>query len=76
MSISVRLNEAELNAVKSYAKSYDMTVSDLIRKAVLELVEDEYDLECYKQAIAEYETNPKTYSLDEVIESYGKDDDE
>lgn len=28
--------------------------------------EDEYDLECYKKAVEEYNINPKTYTLNEV----------
>ena len=31
-----------------------ISLSDLIRNAVLEKIEDEYDLECYNKAIEEY----------------------
>lgn len=71
MSVSIRFNDSELEAVKDYAKAYNMTLSECIRKAVLDLVEDEYDLEAYKKAKAEFEKDPVTYTLDEVIARYG-----
>ena len=35
---------------------------------ILEKIEDEYDLECYKKAVEEYRKNPKTYTMEEVKE--------
>jgi len=49
-----------------------ISVSDLVRNALLEKIEDEYDLECYKKAIEEYNKNPKTYTLEEVKERLEK----
>lgn len=66
MTISVRLNDKETELIKAYAKINNISLSDLIRNAVLEKIENEYDLECYKRAIEEYKKNPKTYTLDEV----------
>lgn len=66
MTISVRLSEKDAELVKAYAKMNDISLSDLIRNAILEKIENEYDLECYEKAIKEYEKDPKTYTLDEV----------
>lgn len=66
MTISVRLNDKETELIKAYAKINNISLSDLIRNAVLEKIENEYDLECYKKAVEEYKKNPKTYTLDEV----------
>ena len=66
MTISVRLNNEETELIKAYAKLNNISLSDLIRKAVLEKIEEEFDLETYKKAIKEYEKNPKTYTLDEI----------
>lgn len=74
MSVSIRFSDSELEAVKDYAKAYGMTLSECIRKAVLELVEDEYDLEAYKEAKAEFEKDPVTYTLDEVMQHLGMKD--
>lgn len=42
------------------------SVTNVVRKAILEQIEDEYDLELYEKSMAEYRKNPVTYSLDEV----------
>ena len=71
MTISVRLNDEDTALIKSYANLKNMTVSDLIRKAVLEQIEDEYDLQVYEKAMAEHKQNPVTYSLNEIEKELG-----
>ena len=71
MTISVRLNDKDTELIKTYAEMNNITVSDLVRNAILEKIEDEYDLKCYEEAINEYKKNPKTYTLDEVKRELG-----
>ena len=71
MTISVRLNEKDTELIKAYAKINNISLSDLIRTAVLEKIEDEYYLECYNKAIREFKENPKTYTLEEIKEDLG-----
>ena len=71
MTISVRLNERDTKLIKAYADMNNISLSDLIRNAVLEKIENEYDLECYNNAIKEYKKNPKTYTMDEVKKELG-----
>ena len=71
MTISVRLNEEDTNLIKKYAEMNNITLSELIRNAILEKIEDEYDLKCYKEAMEEFKKNPKTYTLDEIEEELG-----
>ncbi len=66
MTISIRLNEEDAKLIKSYAKINKTTISEFVRKAVLEKIEDEYDLECYYKAMEEFKKNPKTYTHEEV----------
>lgn len=68
MTISVRLSDRDTELIKAYAEINNISLSDLIRNAVLEKIENEYDLECYKKAVEEYKKNPKTYTLEEVKE--------
>jgi len=68
MTISVRLSDKDTELIKAYAEMNNISLSDLIRNAVLEKIENEYDLDCYKKAIEEYKENPKTYTLNEVKE--------
>ena len=71
MNVSVRLNDEDTRLIKAYADMYGITVSELIRKSVLERIEDEFDLKLYNEAIEEYKKNPVSYSLDEVEKELG-----
>ena len=68
MIISLRLNTADSELVKAYAEMNGISVSELLRRSVMERIEDEFDLKAYEEAMAEYRKNPVTYSLEEVIE--------
>lgn len=71
MTISVRLNDKDTELIKAYAEINNISLSDLIRNAVLEKIENEYDIESYRKAIEEYKKNPKTYTLEEVKKEMG-----
>ena len=71
MTISLRLSEEDTKLIKDYAKVNNMSVSDLIRQAVIEKIEDEIDLAAYNKAIEAYRKNPKTYTLEEVEKEFG-----
>ncbi len=66
MTISLRLNEADTMLFKKYAEMHGITVSELVRSSVIERIEDEYDLEVYKEAMEEFKKNPVTYTHEEV----------
>ena len=76
MTISVRLNDKDTDLIKAYAKLNNISISDLVRKAILEKIEDEYDLECYYKAMEEYKKNPKTYTSEELKQMMELWDDE
>lgn len=71
MTISLRLSEEDTLLFKKYAKMHSITMSELIRRSVLEHIEDEYDLKTYKEAMSEYKSNPVTYTHDEVWAEVG-----
>lgn len=71
MTISVRLNAEDTALIKSYAALNNISLSDLVRTAVIEKIEDEFDLKCYEEAIKEYKENPVVYTLDEVERDLG-----
>ena len=71
MTISFRLSETDSVLFKKYAEMNGISVSELLRRSVLEHIEEEYDLQAYEEAIAEYHENPITYSLDEVEKELG-----
>ena len=71
MAISLRLSEEDTRLIKSYAAIHNVSVSELFRQAVIEKIEDEYDLKAYEKAMAEYKADPVTYSLDEAEKELG-----
>jgi len=71
MAISLRLTEEDAALVKNYAAMHNISLSDLFRQAVMEKIEDEYDLKAYEKAMAEYKADPVTYTLDEVEKELG-----
>jgi len=71
MTISLRLTDEETLIIKKYAELNRISVSELIRQAVMERIETEYDLELFEHVMAEYKNNPITYSLDAVEKELG-----
>lgn len=71
MTISLRLNDADTMLFKNYAELNGMTISELVRQSVIARIEDEYDLKAYEKAIAAYNANPVSYTLDEVERELG-----
>ncbi len=66
MAISIRMNEHEYNLIKKYAELNGSSVSDVMRKAILEKIEDEFDIFLYQEAFDKYAKDPKTYTLEEA----------
>ena len=71
MSISVRLTEQDEQLFRSYAKTNNISLSELFRNAVFEKIEDEYDLAVYRESLEEYKKNPVSYSHAEVCRMVG-----
>ena len=71
MTISVRLSDEDAKLIKTYAAINNISISELVRNAILEKIEDEYDLKCYEEAMREYKENPITYSMEEVKRELG-----
>ena len=65
--LSLRLSNEDERLIRNYARYNQLTVSEFLRMAALERIENEYDL----QALKEYEERKangevKLYSHDEV----------
>ena len=71
MTISIRLNPAEDELIRSYANMHGMTVSEFMRPRAIEKIEDELDLELFKEAKENFKRNPKRYTLEEAEKELG-----
>ena len=68
VTISLRVDDRDNKLIRDYAKFKNTSVSDLMRNAIIEKIEDEIDLETFDRAMAD---TKKTYSLDEVKKELG-----
>ena len=71
MVVSIRMTEEEKQLADAYAKINGMSLSEAIKKAYFEKIEEEYDVALADAAIKEYEKNPKTYTLEELMKELG-----
>lgn len=52
-TMTLRINTDDSNLIKNYIKFHNMSLSDFARQAMLEKIEDEYDLNTLRQAMSE-----------------------
>jgi uncharacterized protein (DUF1778 family) len=72
--ITLRINDDDDNLIRNYAKVNNISISELMRQAVLEKIEDEIDLDLYNQAMKEHNENPQDISFDEMMIELGFDE--
>ena len=58
-TITIRLDETEKDIIQNCANSKGLTMSEFMKKVVLDYIEDEYDLKIYKEYLKEKDTLKK-----------------
>ena len=71
MTISLRLSEQDALLIKKYAEINGLSISELVRQAVLEKIENEFDVKAYKDEMNQLKEDNTTYSLSEVEKKLG-----
>ena len=72
MTFEINLNDEDTATLQRYMKERNMTVSEVARQAILEMIfEDDADLTAYNQAMEEYRKNPVAYPVEEVWKRLG-----
>lgn len=64
--LSIRMSEAEYKALEKYARVNSVSMNKAMKDAFFEKLEDEYDIECFDKAYADFLKDPATYSTEEV----------
>ena len=67
-TISLRVDDRDSKLIRDYAKLKNTSVSDLMRNAIIEKIEDEVDVENFDRVLA---TMEKTHPLDDVKKELG-----
>jgi len=72
MTISVHVTDDQKEMIREYAASCGLSVSEAMRAAIFEIIEDGYDLASAKKALEEWERDgKKTYTHEEVGKELG-----
>lgn len=57
--------------IESYRQLTGMTISEIIRSSTIQRIEDDLDLDMIREALSEYRSDPKTFTLEEEMERSG-----
>jgi len=71
MVYSIRFSEDEQEIIEQYALLHAMKISEVIRKATMEMIEDEMDVRAFKEAKERFEKNPVTHTYEDVGKELG-----
>lgn len=72
MAVSVRFTESELKLIKEYAALYNITQSEVIRRATMQMIEDSMDVEILEAAMDRISKNgSKMYTVEEAGKELG-----
>lgn len=69
-TMTIRMDEEEKELINDYAKAFGVSASEFVRKSALERIEDELDLQAWKEAKAEFEADPVTIPASEIARKY------
>lgn len=64
-TMTVRMNEQDAELVRKFAQFEGVTISNFARTAILEKIEDSYDLQELREAIAQ--DTGERFTIDEVL---------
>ena len=68
-TMTMRLDDADANVIRKYAQFEGKSISDFIRDAVFEKIEDQEDLAALRAALAE--DDGVRYTHDQVLKELG-----
>jgi predicted DNA-binding protein len=68
-TLTIRLPKEDKELIKSYASLHGRSIADVVRKSVLERIEDEFDLQELNEAVNT--SDGDFVSHDEVMRRYG-----
>jgi hypothetical protein len=72
MAVSVRFNDSELKLIKEYENLYNISQSEVIRKATMEMIEDSLDVAILEAAMDRVAKNgSKMYTFEEAGKELG-----
>ena len=72
MVVSIRMTEQEKKLADAYAKLSGVSLSEAIKRAYFDKIEEEYDIALADAALKRYEAGEeKVYSHEEIMKMFG-----
>lgn len=68
---SIRVTDEEKKVIEQYAAFNNITISEAMKAAFFDRLEDEYDIKCADEAYRQFLKDPKTVPLKDVADRYG-----
>lgn len=69
--INVRISDVDKKLIENYAKSKNMTISEVVRESIDDIIENEIHLKLYQEGMKALEEDETTYTHDEVLKEFG-----
>lgn len=67
---SIRFTKEEERAINEYADFANKSFSDVVKSAILDKLEDEYDIKVGQEAYEEYLKDPVSHPIEELFEEF------
>ena len=67
---SIRFSKEEERVINEYAEFANKTFSDVVKSAILEKLEDEYDIKVANKAYQEYLDKPVSRPIEDLFEEF------
>ena len=72
MAVSIRFTESEMKLIREYGQLYNLNQSEVIRKATMQMIEDELDVQLLETSIKRIESGEmKLNSFEDVGRKLG-----
>lgn len=69
-TMTIRMDDREKTLIADYAKTFGTSVSEFMRRCALERIEDELDLDAWKEAKAAFDADPATIPAADIAKKY------
>lgn len=69
-SITLRLDAQDKAIIQDYAATFGQSLSEFMRTAALQRIEDETDLRAWREAKAELDADPQVRTADDMARKY------
>jgi hypothetical protein len=70
-TFTMRIDESQKTLISEYAAVQGKSMTEFMLEAALNAIEDATDLRDWKEAKAEFDKEPVTYSNDEIMREFG-----